>query len=49
MVTPKQALHQNVSGVAAPNLYMVSPTTVTEVSRATVEIHRTSPLRGEAS
>jgi hypothetical protein len=40
MVTPKQALHQSVSGVAAPHLYMVSPTTIAEVCRATVEIHR---------
>ncbi len=40
MVTPKQALHQSVSGVASPHLYMVSPATITEISRATVEIHR---------
>jgi hypothetical protein len=40
MVTPKQALHQSVSGVAAPHLYVVPPTTITEISHATVEIHR---------
>lgn len=45
MVTPKQALHQSVSGVAASHLYIVQPTIVTEISRATVEIHR--QLAGE--
>lgn len=40
MVTPKEALHESVGGVAASHLYVVPQTTVTEITRATVEIHR---------
>ncbi|MGB8361745.1 MAG: hypothetical protein WCE80_10140, partial [Acidimicrobiia bacterium] len=40
MVTPKEALHGSVCGVAASHLHVVPQTTVTEISRATVEIHR---------
>lgn len=45
MVTPKQALHSSVSGIAIPHLYIVPPAVITEIARATVEIHR--QLAGE--
>ncbi len=45
LVTPKESVHPSVSGVAAADLHLAHPSLVTDIARATVEVHR--QLAGE--
>lgn len=45
LVTPKESVHSSVAGVAADNLYRAHPSTVIEIAKSTVGMHR--QLAGE--